>query len=118
MAAVVFADRVEVWHVLVVAFIDGAALTVKVPSRMALTLDLVGRRQVLSATAAGLVSMTAMAVVVPLAGGVVVNAFDIAKRLLKENKPKLIQLAESLITEETIEGEDLINLFQAPLSAT
>ena len=61
LAAVVFADRVEVWHVLVVAFIDGAALTVKVPSRMALTLDLVGRRQVLSATATGLVSMTAMA---------------------------------------------------------
>ena len=78
LAAVVFADRVEMWHVLLVAFIDGSAMTVKVPARFALTLDLVGRGRVLSATAAGWMSMTAMAVVVPLVGGAVINAFDIA----------------------------------------
>ncbi len=78
LAIVVFAEGVELWHVLLVAFIDGAAVTVKVPSRMALTLDLAGRARALSAIAAGYASMTAMAVIVPLAGGAVINAFGIA----------------------------------------
>ena len=39
------------------------------------------------------------------------NAHQVAKRILTENKPKLIQIAEKLITQETLEGEALEALF-------
>lgn len=40
------------------------------------------------------------------------NAHRVAKRILTENKPKLIQIAQRLITEETLEGEELEALFK------
>ena len=52
LAAVVYLGVVDMWHVLLVAFIDGAVTSVKMPSRFALTFDLAGRTHVLSATAA------------------------------------------------------------------
>ena len=39
------------------------------------------------------------------------NAHQVAKRILTENKPKLIQIAEKLIAQETLEGEALEALF-------
>jgi cell division protease FtsH len=41
-------------------------------------------------------------------------AHETAKKILTENKPKLIQLAEQLIIQETIEGEALDALFNEP----
>ena len=35
------------------------------------------------------------------------EGYDTAKRILTENKQKLVQIAERLIAEETLEGEDL-----------
>ncbi|GAI08381.1 unnamed protein product, partial [marine sediment metagenome] len=42
---------------------------------------------------------------------IIQQAYETAKRILIENKPKLIQMAERLITEETIEGKGLEALF-------
>ena len=39
------------------------------------------------------------------------DAYEVAKKILTENKPKLIQIAEKLIAQETIEGEGLDALF-------
>jgi len=38
---------------------------------------------------------------------IIKEAYDTAKTILLENKPKLIQIAQKLLTEETLEGEDL-----------
>jgi cell division protease FtsH len=47
---------------------------------------------------------------------IIQQAYETAKRILIENKPKLIQIAERLITEETIEGKGLEALFNEPTS--
>jgi len=46
---------------------------------------------------------------------IIQHAYDAAKRILTENKPKLIHIAERLIAEETLEGEKLDALFNEPL---
>jgi cell division protease FtsH len=44
------------------------------------------------------------------------QAYETAKRILTENKPQLIQIAQKLITLETIEGERLEALFNEPVT--
>ena len=39
------------------------------------------------------------------------DAYKVAKKTLTENRPKLVQLAERLVAQETIEGEELDALF-------
>jgi ATP-dependent Zn protease len=39
----------------------------------------------------------------------------VAKGILAEKRAKLVQLAEALITSETIEGEELEALFNKPV---
>ena len=46
---------------------------------------------------------------------IIQQAYETAERILTENKPKLIQIAEKLITLETIEGEKLEALFNEPV---
>ena len=45
------------------------------------------------------------------------NAHRVAKRVLTENKPKLIQIAEKLLAQETLEGDELEALFNRPAAA-
>ena len=47
---------------------------------------------------------------------IIQQAHETAKRILTENKPKLIQIAKRLIDEETIEGEKLEALFNEPVT--
>lgn len=48
---------------------------------------------------------------------VIQKAYDVTQNILKENKAKLQQIAQRLITEETIEGETLEKLFNEPVPA-
>ena len=43
------------------------------------------------------------------------SAHRVAKRVLTENKPKLIHVAETLIAQETLEGEELDSLLNQPV---
>jgi cell division protease FtsH len=47
---------------------------------------------------------------------IIQHAHDQAKKILTENKKRLIHIAEKLIAEETLEGEDLEATFTEPLS--
>jgi len=47
--------------------------------------------------------------------GIIQQAHKTARKILTDNKPKLIQIAEKLITQETIEGGELDELFDAPV---
>ncbi len=42
---------------------------------------------------------------------IIQHAYEVAKGILTENKPQLIRIAQRLITEETLEGEELDTLF-------
>jgi len=46
--------------------------------------------------------------------GLIEKAYEIAKDILIQNKDKLVQIAEQLIVDETIEGEALNSLFDSP----
>jgi len=46
---------------------------------------------------------------------IIQHAYDVAKDVLTKNKAKLIQMAEALIANETIEGEELEKLFNRPV---
>jgi len=41
----------------------------------------------------------------------------VAKGILAENKPKLVQIAQRLVAEESLEGEKLEKLFNEPVPA-
>ena len=77
LAAVILWFEVRLWHILTVAFFVGLVDGLMSPATNALTLDLVGREKLLSATAANFTAMTTMGIVAPLAAGIVVSNFDI-----------------------------------------
>ena len=77
LASVILLSEVRLWEILTVAFFVGLADGVMSPASKALTLDLVGREKLLSATAANYTAMTSMGIVAPLAAGIVVSKFDI-----------------------------------------
>ncbi|MCH8110259.1 MAG: MFS transporter [Chloroflexi bacterium] len=77
LAIVILSGRIQLWEVLTFAFLNGILISVIIPSRMALTLDVAGRGRLLSANAANLAAMTVMGIVAPILGGVVISAFDI-----------------------------------------
>jgi cell division protease FtsH len=49
---------------------------------------------------------------------IIKNAHDLATKILTENKPKLIQITEKLIAQETLESEDLEELFKQPVPSS
>ena len=73
IAALIFSDSVQLWHVLLFPVASGITASVRIPGLMALSLDIVGRKRLVSATAARMVSMMGMGVLVPLAVGRVVD---------------------------------------------
>jgi len=46
---------------------------------------------------------------------IIQKAYDVAKAILVENKPKLVQIAQRLVAEESLEGEKLEKLFNEPV---
>ena len=73
IAALIFTDSIELWHALVFAIASGITASVRIPGLMALSLDIVGRKRLVSATAARMASMMVMGVVVPLSVSRVVD---------------------------------------------
>ena len=64
-------DFLELYHALLFSFVSGLTGSVKFSCKMALTLDLAGRNNLLKGIAANFFSMTIMGVVAPLAGGLI-----------------------------------------------
>ncbi len=61
----------QLYHALLFSFVSGLTGSVKFSCKMALTLDLAGRNNLLKGIAANFFSMTIMGVVAPLAGGLI-----------------------------------------------
>ncbi len=77
VAILIFTEEIRLWHVMLAAFLDGTMLSLKVPSRFALVLDVVGRENLLRGTAANFAAMTMMGIAIPPLAGYIVGSIGI-----------------------------------------
>ena len=74
LATLIFREQIQLWHILCAAVAEGAMVSIRVPSRLALMMDVAGRPNVQNATAANFAAMTGTGIVVPpLAGQLIEN---------------------------------------------
>ena len=78
LAALIFTGRIDLWHILLASTIDGAMMSIRVPSRMALIMDIAGRRNIQNATAANFAAMTGTGIVIPPLAGQLIETHGIA----------------------------------------
>lgn len=69
IAALIFTDSIQLWQVLVFSTLSAITASIRIPGLMALSLDIVGRKRLVSATAARVASMMSMGVFIPLTIG-------------------------------------------------
>tara|TARA_B100000949_G_scaffold1075_1_gene908 strand:+ start:4013 stop:5185 length:1173 start_codon:yes stop_codon:yes gene_type:complete len=75
-------DFLQLYHALLFSFVSGLTGSVKFSCKMALTLDLAGRNNLLKGIAANFFSMTIMGVVAPLAGGLILAELGMGQAFL------------------------------------
>ena len=75
-------DFLQLYHALLFSFASGLTGSVKFSCKMALTLDLAGRNNLLKGIAANFFSMTIMGVVAPLAGGLILAELGMGQAFL------------------------------------
>ena len=78
LAALIFTERIELWHILLASMIDGGMMSIRVPSRMALIMDIAGRRNIQNATAANFAAMTGTGIIIPPIAGQLIESHGIA----------------------------------------
>ena len=78
LATLVFTEQIQLWHILLSSIIDGGMMSIRVPSRMALIMDIAGRRNIQAATAANFAAMTGTGIVIPPLAGQLIETHGIA----------------------------------------
>jgi MFS family permease len=87
-------DRIQLWHLLVVAVIQGMSSVVLMPARNALTYDVVGRSSLLNALALNMMAMNIMRIVGSTAVGLLIDLAGI--------QGVYVLIALSLVTSSVI----------------
>lgn len=72
------AGAVEVWHILVLAFLLGCVNAVDMPTRQAFVIEIVGREDVANAVALNSAAFNAARIVGPAIAGLVIGAFGVS----------------------------------------
>ena len=85
-------DFLQLYHALLFSFVSGLTGSVKFSCKMALTLDLAGRNNLLKGIAANFFSMTIMGVVAPLAGGLILAESGMGQAFLLVGALLLVSL--------------------------
>ena len=78
LAILIFTEQIQLWHILLASTIDGGMMSIRVPSRMALIMDIAGRRNIQNATAANFAAMTGTGIVIPPLAGQLIESHGIA----------------------------------------
>jgi len=78
LAILVVVDSVEIWHVLLIAFVSSIFFAVDNPTRQALVPDLVGKERLTSAIGLNSAAWNAAAVVSPSVAGILIAVVSIA----------------------------------------
>ncbi len=75
MAVLLWLDIVEVWHVMVLSFIQGAASAIEQPARLAFVVDVVGKDDLNNAVALNSAGNNAGRILGPALGGLIIAAY-------------------------------------------
>ena len=78
----VVSDRVEVWQIVVLAFLLGLSNAVDMPTRQSFVVEMVGREDLSTAVALNSATFNAARVVGPAVAGLTIGAFDISVAFL------------------------------------
>ena len=78
LATLIFSEQIQLWHILVASIIEAGMMSIRVPSRMALIMDIAGRRNIQNATAANFAAMTGTGIVIPPLAGQLIEHYGIA----------------------------------------
>ena len=77
LAALIFTDSIQLWHVIGYSFLSGMTASVRVPGIKTLVMDFAGRENLLAGSALRMGSMTIVGVAIPLAIGPVADTVGI-----------------------------------------
>jgi MFS family permease len=72
------AGAVEVWHIIVLAFLLGCVNAVDMPTRQAFVIEMVGREDVANAVALNSAAFNAARIVGPAIAGIIIGAFGVS----------------------------------------
>lgn len=78
LAALIFTEEIRLWHILLASTIEAGMMSIRVPSRMALVMDIAGRRNIQNATAANFAAMTGTGILIPPIAGQLIENYGIA----------------------------------------
>lgn len=73
LGLLVATGRIELWHILLLAPLQGGILALQMPAKNTLIFDIVGRERLLNAVATAMVAMYITRVVSPIAGGLIIK---------------------------------------------
>jgi MFS family permease len=82
MSALVLTHTVQVWHVLVVAFLLGCKNAVDMPTRQAFVVEMVGREDISNAVALNSAMFNGARVIGPAVAGLTIGLFDVGPAFL------------------------------------
>lgn len=76
IALLVFFSSEMLWHLLLGSFVSGVSISLRSPATNALTLDLVGRSQLIKATAANFAAVQFVNIIAPISVGLIISRYD------------------------------------------
>jgi MFS family permease len=101
MSALVFTNTVQVWHVLVIAFLLGCRNAVDMPTRQAFVVEMVGRQDVGNAVAFNSAMFNAARVLGPAVGGITIGVLGVGPAFLADALSYLAVIAAYLMMRES-----------------
>ena len=75
MAALIWSGMIQVWHIIVLSFILGAAAALEQPARLAFVMDVVGKEDLSNAVALNSSAYNAARIIGPSIAGLIIAAF-------------------------------------------
>ena len=101
MSALVFTNTVQVWHVLVIAFLLGCRNAVDMPTRQSFVVEMVGRQDVGNAVAFNSAMFNGARVLGPAVGGITIGALGVGPAFLADALSYLAVIAAYLMMRES-----------------
>ena len=100
MSVLVFTNTVQVWHVLVIAFLLGCRNAIDMPTRQAFVVEMVGREDVGNAVAFNSAMFNGARVLGPAIGGLTIGAFGVGPAFLADSLSYLAVIVAYLLMRQ------------------
>jgi MFS family permease len=101
MSALVLTNIVEVWHVLVIAFLLGCRNAIDMPARQAFAVEMVGREDISNAVALNSAMFNGARVIGPAVAGITIGLFGVGPAFLIDAVSYLAVIAALLAMRES-----------------